>query len=69
MMRRPEVVALVMLTAAIASVVVFAARAPVVSRQCPQAASSAKSQITPPTEYEAPAVSADPRCPLYILTR
>jgi hypothetical protein len=68
-MRRPEVVALVMLTTAIAAVVVFAVQAPPVSRQCPRAAVSAKSQITPPTEYQAPAVSADPRCPLYILTK
>jgi hypothetical protein len=68
-MRRPEIVALAMLTAAIAAGVVFAATAPPVSRQCPRAAVSAKSQITPPTEYQAPAVSADPRCPLYILTK
>jgi hypothetical protein len=68
-MRRPELVALVMLTAAVAVGVVFAATAPPVSRQCPRAAVDAKSQIIPPTEYEAPAVSADPRCPLYILTK
>jgi hypothetical protein len=68
-MRRPEIVALLMLTTAIAAVAVFAATAPPVSRQCPRAAVSAKSQITPPTEYQAPAVSADPRCPLYILTK
>jgi hypothetical protein len=68
-MRRPEIVALAMFTAAVTAGVVFAVTAPPVSRQCPQAAASAQSQITPPTEYQAPAVSADPRCPLYILTK
>src|SRR5215469_17035104 len=56
-MRRPELVALVMLTAAVGSVVVFAAKAPTVSRPCPRAAVSPRGQITPATEYQAPAVS------------
>lgn len=64
--RRPEIVALVMVAIAIASVVAFASSARPQDMRCPRQAASAQSQAPPPVMYGAPLGS---RCPMYITSK